>query len=609
MPAVSNSVGFSPSTAPAMPSAAGSQSATMVPITLFQLQQLQAAQQQAARQQNLQMNPMVPGIIPANQFFVSTTTAHAAAPTMQQASQLAAIQQQAALTANANVPILISDPNIYMQAVQQNALMQQNARAMSFMQPFPILPPQVPGQTVPSNINIEPKPHVRMGMFSQPAPGESEVPIFPAPAMPSSDATAVVQAKLSTDQVSCQALLPPSVEASTTSVKTEGETQVAPKVVGPPTTVPNQVFLESSLQPFNREEDSPNSAEEDMWKYFFRSDEEGSNHNSEEAITSSIFDSDHNPSMTEATSEAVPSNVASSSEQPSAAAQTAEPLPTLSSLQKPILPKKGDSSKLVPARAECGKVKKPTLQPKQRTLPITFEFQGSPQEYLMAILKERGYSCDRIPNNQTGYQSKPTELELASFGTEVVKAVHSGDVAKLKALLDCGLSPSPCNAFGDYIVHLVCRRANFGILKCLVDHGCNLEVCDSFGRTPLHCVAWAGEFCKESAELIMDLHPSEIMVEDNRGQCPLEYVRKEQWPEWKAFLKNKMDTYWPIGGKPVQLSSSEAIKKHEPEPEISLELARNVAAGTISPSTVAAMDGPTRLYYGQQESLQSILFS
>jgi hypothetical protein len=283
--------------------------------------------------------------------------------------------------------------------------------------------------------------------------------------------------------------------------------------------------------------------------------------------------------------------------------QAAPVPPTTNVLQAPPV-KQESSPKIAPVRAECGKVKKHSLQ-RQRP-SITFEFKGSPQEYLMAILRERGYSSDRIPNSQTGFKCKPTPLELASFGTEVVKAVHSGDVAKLRTLLECGLSPSPCNSFGEFIVNLVCRRAEIGILQCLVDYGCNLEVHDSFGRTPLHCVAWAGEFCRESAELILNTNTNMILVEDNHGQCPLEYVRKELWPEWINFLRTKMDTYWPIDGQPMLPSTQTAKRKQVPE--ISLELASAVASGAVTPDAVAAMDATTRRYY-KQESLSSILFS
>ena len=366
-------------------------------------------------------------------------------------------------------------------------------------------------------------------------------------------------------------------------------------------TVPKQVFLESCLEPVKREDDDQ-EAEEDMWTYFFKqSDEEKSSNHSDTSlefssnIKSPVMET--NGLELQSTLDSVTSPVASSTQ-----ATMPTSLPTLSLQEPATVVNKEVSPKLIPSRAECGKVKKT----QRRVPPITFEFKGSPQQYLMAILRERGYSTDRIPNTETGYQADPTSMELASFGNEVVKAVHAGDVAKLKSLLDCGLSPSPCNSFGDYIVHLVCRRADFDILECLVDYGCNLNVCDSFGRTPLHACAWAGDFCSQTAELILNTNTSQILVQDNRGQCPLEYVRKEQWPEWISFLRRMMDTYWPIGGNVPVLPPAREVKREMPE--ISLELAKGIASGQVSTDVVASMDSSTRKYY-QAESLGSILFS
>ena len=644
---------------PGYPPMSGSQSqTTRFPMNAYQ-HQFQAAQA-VQQSQNQAMNNNTQPV--PNQFFMSTTTAHAAAPTgsIPQASQLAAMQQAVfAANANASVPFLISDPNFFMQAFQQNAQMQQNARQMSFsmpqqpggmappvqmqqnptMQQFPTMPPQVnaSGQYNP-NVNVQQTPQVPMSMPQQASqqnqPQRLQFPSMfqqaPAPApqtVPAPHQTPHVQ---TCANVIHQALKDPqfqaaghvllkTLHASSTYMNDlmknhhaqQGppvqQQQVTPKAVGSEETsaIPNQVFLESSLEPVDRDEDEIDQAEEDMWKYFFKSDDEGSsNHNSEEPVNPSILSSNSaSPSLPMETSpEVQPINTTLAS--PVASCTTAQPVPppTLS-LHEPTL-KSGGSPKIAPVRAECGKVKKPS-QPRKK-LPITFEFQGSPQQYLMAILKERGYPSQRIPNAETGYQCKPNSLELASFGTEVVKAVNSGDVTKLNALLGCGLSPNPCNSFGDFIIHLVCRRNNFAVLQCFVDHGCNLQVCDSFGRTPLHCVAWAGEFCTQSAELILDTDTSQILVEDKRGQCPLEYVRKEQWPEWIDFLRRKMDTYWPIGAEPMIPVPKES--KRERVRAISLELVAAVASGAMSPDVVAGMDESTRLLYSQ-ESLQSILFS
>ena len=353
---------------------------------------------------------------------------------------------------------------------------------------------------------------------------------------------------------------------------------------------PNQVFLASNLEHVEREDTDNNDAEEEMWKILLATDDGG-------VDISHKFTLAPSPSFSGS-----PTLVDSSSLVETQLSQNASPVksstrnhpmkpfPPLSLNNAPVLHK---ADKVTPARADCGKVKKPP-QPRKGP-PTAFQFEGSPQQYLMAILKERGYSANRIPNSETGYQSGPTPLQLASFGTQVVKAVNAGDVSKLSSLLDCGLSPNPCNSFGDFIVHLVCKRANIDILQCLVDHGCSLEVRDSFGRTPLHCVAWAGEFCRRSAELILDKNWKQILVEDNHGRWPLDYVRKQDYPIWIEFLRSKMDTYWPIGGTDRNLVPS--IKHEEGVATISLDLVSAIANGDVDPEAFADMDEFMRMHY------------
>ena len=359
--------------------------------------------------------------------------------------------------------------------------------------------------------------------------------------------------------------------------------------------VPNQVFLASNLEHVEREDTDDISAEEEMWKILLTcNDEDGMDTSHESTLVPSpsyscsatLVDSSA-PIETQLLQDASP--VKSSMQN-----HPLQQFPPLPFNKAPVLHK---PHKVPPVRADCGKVKKPS-QTRKRPPTVTLKFQGSPQEYLMSILKERGYSTNHIPNSETGYQSKPTPLQLASFGTEFVKAVNSGDVTKLSSLLECGLSPNPCNSFGDFIVHYVCKRSNIDILKCLVDHGCSLDVCDSFGRTPLHCVAWAGEFCSRSAELILDTNWKQILVEDNHGRCPLDYVRKQDYPVWIEFLRSKMDVYWPIGGVDRNLLPS--VIHEEGVPLISLDLVSAIANGDVDLDTFVVMDESTRMHYSKE---------
>jgi hypothetical protein len=247
-------------------------------------------------------------------------------------------------------------------------------------------------------------------------------------------------------------------------------------------------------------------------------------------------------------------------------------------------------TKSVPHKAACATISKP-----HRVKPPTVTFQGSPHQYLLAILKDRGFPSQKISSNEAGYFTDPTPLQLASFGTRLVKAVHSDDVDALAALLGCGLSANPCNSFGDSILNLVCKRADYGVFKCLVDHGCDLQVCDCWGRTPLHHIACSGGFSKEIVKIILDHDLNQLLVEDNMHKCPLEYVRKELWADWCSFLRGVIDVYWPLGGERQVASlpkDSRGGPIADPPNAISVDLASKVASGEISPDQVALSRTP-----------------
>lgn len=268
-------------------------------------------------------------------------------------------------------------------------------------------------------------------------------------------------------------------------------------------------------------------------------------------------------------------------------AQVPQVSPELSSAQpvaqpqvavKPVI----DKQKPTVHKASCGR-----LQKDYKPVPLRTSFGGSPHQFLLTILKERGYNIQATSSQDGGYHANPTTLQVASFGTSVVQAVHSSDTERLSKLLSAGLSPNPCNQFGDSILSLICKRADFSVFKLMVDHGCDLQVSDSFGRTCLHSLAWAGNFSAPMAKVILDVDLNQLLIQDKRGQCPLECVRKEHWNEWISFLRENMDVYWPIShNRPArQLPRDTRMGSTLPDPRSALspEIAVKLAAGEITP--------------------------
>jgi ankyrin repeat protein len=227
----------------------------------------------------------------------------------------------------------------------------------------------------------------------------------------------------------------------------------------------------------------------------------------------------------------------------------------------------------------------------------------SPQEYLDDIMKSRGYSTKRYNTLKTAYHNKPTPLQRASYDLHLIGLVKQNRPDILNEIFQSGISPNPCNVYGESLLHMVCRRGEYHILKVMLDNKCNVQVADDYGRTPLHDACWASEPATETVELLLKEDISLMLMTDCRGFLPLSYVRKEHWEQWINFLDTHKDTYWP----PIEVFTRDANGKKErvkittdlvtqnpdsrplPDPTnaLPLDLASMVASGTIRPEEAA----------------------
>ena len=206
------------------------------------------------------------------------------------------------------------------------------------------------------------------------------------------------------------------------------------------------------------------------------------------------------------------------------------------------------------------------------------------------MIQARGYSTDKFCSLEGGYFCSPTPLQKASFGVKVLQAVRNSDGDLLKRMLKCGLSPNACSAFGESVVHMVCRRGDYKLLKILADAGCSFQVTDDFGRTPLHEACWTTSF--DCVELILNTDERLLNIVDCRGSPPLSYIRREHWKQWIEFLESKADRYW--APRDVSMEGEEAppplvgAPPHShpiPDPKyaIPVDMAALIASGKLDP--------------------------
>jgi hypothetical protein len=174
----------------------------------------------------------------------------------------------------------------------------------------------------------------------------------------------------------------------------------------------------------------------------------------------------------------------------------------------------------------------------------------------------------------------------------LIELVRAGNYAALDKVMSCGVSPNPCNQYGESLVHMVCRRGEAQPLGVLLKNGCQLQVADDYGRTPLHDACWAARPAFDVVEKILAYDVRLFYMTDCRGAVPLSYVRKEHWCLWIDFLESRKDQYWPgrdadRDGEedPPALTLEQPNSRPIPDPANALtpELAAMVVSGKMTP--------------------------
>lgn len=256
--------------------------------------------------------------------------------------------------------------------------------------------------------------------------------------------------------------------------------------------------------------------------------------------------------------------------------------------------KPASNPKALPVKAAAGKVIKSTPATKTRRPTKSDSSQINPFDFLKSMLTERGYTFATIKSSEVGYMTDPSPLQLASFGTTLIKAVHSSDIALLSSLLGCGLSPNPCNQFRDHTLGWVCRKAQDSVFRCFLEHHAEIKFCDAFGRTPLHHAAWADIFSPLIVTEILKRDKIQFFLEDNNGQTPLEYVPSKLTTQWIAYLDIHKDELFPKKGPPLAVTKRDQFHLPDPPNAVSVDLARLLSSGQLQPEQLAQLDGLSR---------------
>ncbi|CAM9480585.1 unnamed protein product, partial [Ectocarpus sp. 13 AM-2016] len=170
-----------------------------------------------------------------------------------------------------------------------------------------------------------------------------------------------------------------------------------------------------------------------------------------------------------------------------------------------------------------------------------------PEDFLHALLRERGYTTEMVAMKETVYHRPPEPDQVAAYDKAILRAVLDEDEAALERMRAAGRRMDACNRFGDSILHMACRRGRATALRFLLRAAGSAGVVssDDFGRTVMHDACWTSSPRFDVASAVLDADTRLLRTLDSRGSSPLQYVPEDQWPLWCAFFESRKEVYWP----------------------------------------------------------------
>ena len=166
-----------------------------------------------------------------------------------------------------------------------------------------------------------------------------------------------------------------------------------------------------------------------------------------------------------------------------------------------------------------------------------------PQDYLVSLLESKGDAV-RISSSlaMEGFFADYTEDETNAYDHDVLTAIRTRDIEKLRKFHESGRPLKCSNNFGESLLHLACRRGFVDVASFLMSEaGVTVRVIDDYGRTPLHDACWTCEPNFELLELLMTECPDLLFMRDRRGNTPLQYVQQYHWGSYVQFLRKRQD--------------------------------------------------------------------
>ena len=139
-----------------------------------------------------------------------------------------------------------------------------------------------------------------------------------------------------------------------------------------------------------------------------------------------------------------------------------------------------------------------------------------------------------------------TQDNVAAYDMTIATAVRNDNMDVLRQYHKDGKNLQCCNRFHESIIHTVCRRGHTKLLQYLLDKtDVSIQIVCDYGRTVLHDACWTHTPNFDLMKLILARCPDLLLITDQRGFTPLQYVGRQHWNSWCDFLKENKDLVRP----------------------------------------------------------------
>ncbi|KAL3905285.1 MAG: hypothetical protein SGARI_004539 [Bacillariaceae sp.] len=165
----------------------------------------------------------------------------------------------------------------------------------------------------------------------------------------------------------------------------------------------------------------------------------------------------------------------------------------------------------------------------------------SPAQYLKEAFQEWDVTIQPTRDQSNFLQATPERI--SAYDRDLLMVIRKQDIGELETLLEQGkLQHNACNAFGESLLHLACRKGMTQVVQFLVGTAkLSCWVHDDYGRTIWHDACWTVRPQWELVQFLLEQAPQLLTMSDVRGHIPLDYVPKSDWGVWLEFLKERRE--------------------------------------------------------------------